>query len=262
MYVRFPLSLQNVEDLLAERGIDDALNRVTSKLVPGGCAPIGSGPCPAAAATRSVYYDYDMGDRQLFARFDSATGAEGIANTYDDLGELTATTTTMGGVSRTLGYQYDLAGNRTQVTHPDGVAFGYTYDPAGRQTGNLFLGTHPSNAKAYDALGRLVGDMDAKVTFRYDPVGRLAGESIADLSNTGYAVSYGLSYNAASQIANQSRSNDLYGWADGVNVARTYQVNGLNQYTSAGPVTFGYDADGNLVTNATAAGTTTYGYDA
>jgi RHS repeat-associated protein len=42
-----------------------------------------------------------------------------------------------------------------------------------------------------------------------------------------------------------------------VNVARNYSVNGLNQYTGAGPASFSYDANGNL----TGDGTNLYTYD-
>jgi YD repeat-containing protein len=44
----------------------------------------------------------------------------------------------------------------------------------------------------------------------------------------------------------------------GVNVARNYTVNGLNQYLSAGPASFAYDANGNLTSD----GTSAYVYDA
>ena len=36
------------------------------------------------------------------------------------LSELTGTTTNMEGASRALGYLYDVAGNRTRLTYPDG----------------------------------------------------------------------------------------------------------------------------------------------
>ena len=63
----------------------DNLNRVTSKTVPDGCAPIQVGTCPPASATRDVYYGYDIRGLQLYARFDSASG-EGINNAYDGYG--------------------------------------------------------------------------------------------------------------------------------------------------------------------------------
>lgn len=43
-----------------------------------------------------------------------------------------------------------------------------------------------------------------------------------------------------------------------VTVDRAYATNGLNQYTSAGPATFTYDANGNLISD----GTNSFVYDA
>jgi uncharacterized protein RhaS with RHS repeats len=40
-------------------------------------------------------------------------------------------------------------------------------------------------------------------------------------------------------------------------VSRAYAVNGLNQYASAGPAAFAYDANGNLTSD----GATSFGYD-
>jgi YD repeat-containing protein len=66
----------------------DSLNRMLSKTIPDGCPPIqpaGTG-CPAATATRDVFYGYDLLGRQLTAKFDSQAGADGITNTYDGFG--------------------------------------------------------------------------------------------------------------------------------------------------------------------------------
>jgi hypothetical protein len=38
----------------------------------------------------------------------------------------------MSGTTRTLAYQYDLEGNRSRITHPDGVYFMYNRDGLGR----------------------------------------------------------------------------------------------------------------------------------
>ncbi|MEP2990046.1 MAG: RHS repeat-associated core domain-containing protein, partial [Parasphingorhabdus sp.] len=48
-----------------------------------------------------------------------------------------------------------------------------------------------------------------------------------------------------------------YLWTGDVNVNRNYSVNGLNQYTGAGPANFTYDANGNLTSD----GSSTYLYD-
>ena len=53
-------------------------------------------------------------------------------------------------------------------------------------------------------------------------------------------------------------SNDRYAINTAYDVARSYSVNGLNQYTEAGAVDFEYDGNGNLTTD----GATTYAYDA
>jgi YD repeat-containing protein len=73
-----------------------------------------------ASATRDVVYGYDLRGLQLYARFDSASG-EGVSQSYDNAGRLLSSTTSMGGTSRTIAHQYDRNGNRTRVTHPDGI---------------------------------------------------------------------------------------------------------------------------------------------
>lgn len=58
-------------------------------------------------------------------------------------------------------------------------------------------------------------------------------------------------------MLSQSRDNDSYAWTGAVAVDRSYSVNGLNQYTAAGPASFTYDANGNLIGD----GSSTYAYD-
>ena len=53
-------------------------------------------------------------------------------------------------------------------------------------------------------------------------------------------------------------SNAAYRFNNHVNVTRDYAVNGLNQYTSAGPANFTYDANGNLTSDGQGG---TYVYD-
>jgi RHS repeat-associated protein len=59
-------------------------------------------------------------------------------------------------------------------------------------------------------------------------------------------------------LVGESRTNDSYAWTGSVAVSRDYATNGQNQYTSAGPATFTYDANGNLKSD----GTTNFVYDA
>jgi hypothetical protein len=67
----------------------------------------------------------------------------------------------------------------------------------------------------------------------------------------------GFSYNPASQIANVTHSNDVYAWNGHYNVDRNYTPNGLNQLTTAGSTSLGYDARGNLTTSGASAYTYT-----
>lgn len=241
----------------------DALNRMTGKIVPDAC--VSGYVCinVPASATRDVYYSYDLHGRQTAARFDSVSGADAVTRTYDGLGRLSSSTTSMGGVSRTLGYQYDLAGNRTRLTHPDGVYLQYNRDILGRIESIAVNGTAGIIQMQYNAQGALSqvkrgitgGVWGAPTTYSYDGLSRLIALT-HDVSNA-YDVTYGYSYNPASQIVSQTRNNDSYAYTGSLNVDRNYARNGLNQYSSAGPATFTYDSNGNLISD----GTNSFSYD-
>jgi len=67
-----------------------------------------------------------------------------------------------------------------------------------------------------------------------------------------------LTYNPAAQIATRTATNDSYVSNSAYAVNRSYAVNGLNQYTQAGPASFTYDANGNLISD----GSSNFVYDA
>lgn len=226
----------------------DNLNRLTFKDIPGG-------------TTADVYYNYDIRGLQLSATFGSASGP-GVVQTYDGFGRLATSSSTMGGVIRTLTYQYDADGNRTRITHPDGVYFGYSYDALDRMANAVWnapgVGTVPFVAITYDAQGRRsdINRASSYTGYAYDPVGRLGGMNQRFAENAGNAAQT-FGYNPASQIVSLSRDADDYAFPGYVAVNRAYAVNGLNQYTSGGPATFSYDANGNLTSD----GTRTFAYD-
>jgi RHS repeat-associated protein len=232
----------------------DALNRNTVKIVPERSGL-------AATHTRDIYYGYDLRGLQTYARFDSSTG-EGVTSTYDGFGQLAGSSLAMDGVTRTLAFAYDKNANRTALTWPDAAITAYAYDGLDRMA-TLFQGPVSWSTNmvdyAYNNRG-LRSSQTARfgpvTTFGYDSVGRLTALS-HNVTGTAQDVAFSYGYTLASQVAQQTRDNDAYAWTGHFNVDRNYTANGLNQYTTAGPATFAYDANGNLTSD----GSTSYVYD-
>jgi RHS repeat-associated protein len=221
----------------------DALDRLSVKDVPG--------------TAGDVVYAYDLRNLPTYAVF-LATG-EGFANAYDAFGRLTSSTSTMGFAGRTLSYQYDAAGNRTRITHPDGTYFTTSYDALGRldwmydQTGYALI------HNVYDVQGRqtaLSRGNSAGSDFGWDPVGRLTLMTQL-LAGTSADALLTFGRNAAGQLTSVSRDNDAYASTSNYAVLRPYTANGLNQYTLAGLAAFTYDLNGNLTSD----GATAFTYD-
>ncbi|MEP6787797.1 MAG: RHS repeat-associated core domain-containing protein [Acidobacteriota bacterium] len=223
--------------------IYDNLNRNTLKDLPG--------------TTADVSYGYDVEGHQLTANFVSS--GQGITNVYDGFGQLTSTSSNVGGTARALTYQYDSDGNRTRLTFPDTQYFTYAYDGLDRESG-ILQGTSTSLVTlAYDQLGRrasLARTGAGTTAYAYDNASRL--QSLAhDLAGTTSDHSLTFSYSPASQIIGKTASNDAYAWTSFIAVSRPYTTNGLNQYKAAGSAAFGYDPNGNLTSD----GSTTFAYD-
>jgi YD repeat-containing protein len=200
-----------------------------------------------AAQTRDVYYTYDIMGHQIRARFDSING-EGVTNVYDGFGRLQSHGINMGGAVRTLAYRWDEGSRRTRITHPDGALFGTAYDAPGRPT---WLTDPIGSALAsfgYDAAGHPngVGRPGATTGLNFSADGRLL--SLSHYIGAPLDVRWTFTHNPASQIAGETRTNDAYAWTGHYAVNRAYTTNGRNQYSAAGSGTFGYDANGNLVT--------------
>ena len=233
----------------------DMLDRVTSKVIPDGSGL-------PAAATRDVYYGYDLRGLQTFARFDSVSG-EGVSNSWDALGRLTSSTTTMGGTSQALSHLYNESGARIRLFWPDGQFVTYLRDGLDRIYWTQLNNTTPLFHPQYDALGRASqlyrhngADWSSPTSYGYDGLSRLT--SLAhNLSGTTHDVTTTFAYNPASQVISRTPTNNAYQFTGLINVTRAYAVNGLNQYTSAGPASFIYDANGNLTSD----GTSAYVYD-
>ena len=225
----------------------DGMNRLTLKTVPMSAS---------GAQGYSVYYGYDVRGLQTYAVFGSG---QGVTTSYDGFGRITGTTSTMGGVSRSLLYQYDAASNRTRVTHPDGIFFTYEYDAAAAPTAVRENGGTLLASFAYDSAGRRsgLGFSGAAASYGYDAVSRLASLG-HDLAGTAADQTLTFGYNPASQIVSRTSANDAYASSTATNTSRGYSVNGLNQYTAVAGNAYTYDANGNLTSD----GINSYVYDA
>jgi RHS repeat-associated protein len=222
-------------------------------------------------------YHYDALNRRTYDDNPNTNVAEvDVGYSYDNLGHLLSAgdgngwtkifsydalgrATSQGSNISNTTLQYDAAGRTTRQTWSDGFYVTYEYDAAGkmnviRENGGLILATF-----TYDDLGRrtsLVRGNGTVTTYGYDPASRLTSLT-QDLAGTARDQSYTFTYNPAGQIVSRTASNYAYAWTGAANIDRNYTVNGLNQYTSAGATSFGYDGRGNL----TNSGGTTYQYN-
>lgn len=225
----------------------NALNERSDKLMP--------------VAAQDVYYGYNYLGLRVYANFGSATG-QGVTDTYNGFGELTSETVNLGGLSRTMSYQYDPDGDRTEVAYPDSNYVQYEYDGEDRLETILENGSATLASYSYNPDGTLAeivrGSGSPTTTYGYDYVQRLNSLSLA-LATAQDDVTLGFSFNPANQITQKTISNSAY--YPLLDSSQTYSVNRLNQYASVGGNAFGYDPLGNLTSYVTSAGTTDYAYD-
>ena len=223
----------------------DALNRMTVKDVPARSGL-------STTHTRDVYYGYDLRGLQTYARFDgSETTREGVATAWDGFGRKASETLTMNGVSRTIGSAYDATGNRTQVVHPDGATFGYTFDGLNRPVYGIVTGHYTAFGYLYNERGERYHEWKGNASsnqIAFDNAGRLNGVAVnlAGVDDDNFVF---LQRNQAGQISSRTSTNDSYSHP-AVNADTSYTTNGLNQYTAAGSASLCYDANGNLTADA------------
>ena len=195
---------------------------------------------------RFFTFDYDAAGRRT-RRADQ--DGHLTAYLYDTLGRLDRMTNGLGQLI--VDYDYDAAGRLSRKTLGNGVFTTYGYNSAGQIT-NLVNYRADTNilsrfAYTYDAAGRRdsMTTLAGKETYGYDALGQLTRVTYPNSRVVTYA------YDA---VGNRTLVSD-----NGTNTL--YAANQLNQYTSAGAATYGYDLDGNLTNKTEAAVGTTYTYD-
>lgn len=231
------------------------------------------------AYSGDISYGYDLRGLTRYSCFGSAstnvceTSGEGESSAYDGLGNVKTRISRMNGVARTLAYQYDLEGNRTRITHPDGYFFEYAYDGLNRFNSlRVSLAATPTSstgsglAVRYRASGgrrdiTRAGTGAAVTTINPDNALRL--QSFAqDFSGTNNDLTNTFAYSPSGQIASLTQANTLYNYSEAMNRTGSYQSNGLNQYDLVDGRALDYDTSGNLIADRSSEGAlTNYIYD-
>jgi RHS repeat-associated protein len=224
--------------------------------------------------TGTTSFTYDAHDR--ITRIASPQG-RWLEYEYDSANRRTKMTDQLGVVTR---YVYDSIGRLSELRDTaNAIVIKYTYDSAGRLSredkGN---GTYTINT--YDVFSRIVsiyhyapdGSVNSKFVYGYDLLGRRTSMETSDGS---WSYTYDLSGQLTRAtfastnmlIPNQDLNYEYDALGNRVRtvlngVETGYVTNSMNQYVSAGGVTFKYDLDGNLIEESGPDGTTLYTYNA
>ena len=220
----------------------DDLNRMGMKNIPG-------------TSSLDVYYGYDLRDLKIYARFESHNGT-GVTNNYNGFGEVTSETQSINSTNYTILHAYDKNGNRNRVTHDDGKYFRYDFDQQDKPTQLREYDTSVLT-ESYDNFFRpSVRSMSGSVssTLGYDGISRLNSLDLA-VQGDSNDLNMDYEYNPASQLTKHYISNDSdyennnYNYSGSGGREGSYNVNGLNQYTSVDGKTLVHDDNGNLINN-------------
>jgi RHS repeat-associated protein len=249
----------------------DALNRVTS----------------LTYSDQTIGYTYDSGTNQKGRLTEVTDGSGSTSWTYDAQGRVVSRQQSMG-VTKSVGYAYDLNGRLQTLTLPSGntITYGYTdgkvasltlngsttiltnvlYQPFGPTRGWTW-GNSSLAVREYDADG-LITDIDSAGLKSYDYDDAFRITDIADAGNAALSQSYG--YDLLDRLTSATGAGLYQGWTYDANGSRlaqtgdqpsTYTVSSTNNRLSSisGVMTrsYVYNASGSV----TADGTATFTYD-
>ncbi len=254
----------------------DAMDRLSRRVLPDGdrheFAYTSTGQIAAFRDARgTTAIEYDDRDRPLIERqpdgeeirfgYDAKgnrvrlTTRDGDTEyTFDQLDRVTAIRDPRGNTTR---YTYDSRGLRTGTIHANGVATEYSYDNLGRlisvrhRRAGTVLGSYDYTLSPTGQRLQVIENLGRRVSYTYDPMGRLTREDIAPAGG-GALASNVFTYNA---VGNRLTKMDSAGLT-------LYSYDANDRVTAAGPQQFGYDANGNLTSVTSGAATLAYRYDA
>jgi len=168
--------------------------------------------------------------------------------------------TTIAPDSGVTSYSYDAVGNRASVTYPNGTTAAYTYDSLNRLTllenrksgGELISSYYYTLGPAGNRLS-VVEQSGRTVNYTYDTLYRLTQEAITDPALGNEIISY-----TYDDFGNRLTKTDASG-----TISYTYDAND-RMLSEAGPTsiaTYTYDDNGNTLSKTEGVDTTFYSYD-
>ena len=196
----------------------------------------------------------------------SVTDSLGHATTtaYDAMGRVKTVTDADGGVTT---YAYDADGREASITDASGNKTSYTYDAAGNQ----LTTTNPNgytSTKTYDAAGEVVSSVDAdgrQTDYAYDAMGRKVSETWIG-SGGSVIATIATTYDAAGEATSIADGTTTLAYtydADGRQLTASTSGTGSGQPSVT--LSSAYAPDGSrvgLADNLSSAGAITYSYDA
>jgi RHS repeat-associated protein len=206
-------------------------------------------PAPAGqSGYETTAYTYDGNGNLTRTEAPPTTNAgpeQVTVNTYTSGGQLASQTSGYGtATASTTSYCYDPDGNETAVIAPDGNTSGIT--PCQTSYPWMVSASYPASA-------------DYQTSYGYDS----AGEPVSTTTPATAAAP-----NGATTTVSYDMAGNMLTTTDPDNVTTTYtwtpsgkQATVSYSGSSAPPVTFTYDADGNKIAMADATGSSTYQYD-
>ncbi len=245
----------------------DALNRLTTIAYPD---------------STTASYGYDV-----LSRLTNASNQNGtVALSYDNRGRLSSVTDVFGQV---VSYGYDANSNRTQLSLSGVTAASYEYDVLNRLTqltdayNSVFTFSYDIGSK----LATRTSPNGVAMSYQYDGLNRLtrvthskAGSTLADfqyqfdavnniLQMTDAAGTHSYAYDSLYRLTSAThpnQTNESYAYDDVGNRTASqqgsnYSYQAFNRLVAANGLSFGYDANGNLISKIDPSGTWSYLWD-
>jgi len=217
----------------------DVMNRLEEEVQPNGSL---------------LTYTYDGAGNRVLLEVEAGDQSQSVEYAFDSLNRLALVSDSKGDTE----YRYDSVGNRASVSYPSGNVTRYGYDALNRLTRLTTTDAFDTVVAEYlyelDLTGRRNAVEEShngrRVSYTYDELYRLTGETVSDPVNGGHSAQY--EYDKV--------GNRTYSTVNGVLTAYRYDAN--DRLIEQGGVTYRYDANGNTLSETQSGQITQYRYDA